>query len=131
MIKDKLNEVDRKTAWAFNPWLPPVLATLAVFVVALAFDSGEPARRASILAASGAIVVCFGLLSIARPVIRVGGWVAYHDKSVTTDGGSFDPSPAESRAIEEARKDTLSVQVIGPAMAIGGTLTNGFSGLLV
>lgn len=75
-------------------------------------------------------MACFGVFAVARPVMRAGGYLAWLANSKVIDGGHLVPTQEEiSEAIEE-RKDALAVNVIGPALVISGTLTNGLSGFL-
>lgn len=128
-IVRKLHALDRRTAWAFSPWIP-VAVSLIIFIALLWFGdfAGEPARRSSLVAAGGAVMACLGVLAVARPIIRAGGYLAWHEKSKTGDAGSAEPSPEELREEKQERSDALAVNVVGPVLAISGTLINGLSG---
>ncbi|WP_145986243.1 hypothetical protein [Sphingobium sp. YG1] len=123
--------LDRLTAWAFPPWLPIFLSVAAfVSLLVLGDFAGSPERRSPLVGLGGAIMACLGIITIARPVIRAGGYRAWYEQSKIIDGGSFKPSTEEIVEIEEGRKDSLAVNIIGPALAISGTLINGASGFI-
>lgn len=124
-----LHKMDRKTAWAFSPWVPPVVAFTLFVTVALVGDFwGVPSRRAPILALGGAITASCGVIAVVRRFVRVGGYNAWYERSRIIDGGSFDPTPDELFEDREARKDVLSEAVFGTALIIVGTMVNGASG---
>ncbi len=128
-IEDKLNGLDRKTAWPFSPWLPIVAAIVLFFVVALIGDFwGTPTRRAPVLGLGGAITACCGVVAVVRRFIRVGGYNAWYEQSKSVGGGSLKPTAEELAEEQEGRKDVLSEAVVGTALIIVGTLVNGASG---
>ncbi len=110
----------------FDPRLMLLLAAIAMLVP---FGvKGIPGP--TIWAAIGSIICVLGVLSVGRPVLRQ-GYYAWRVASQVIDGGYADPSSAPPEWIEKERQeelDALAVQVIGPALIIGGTLLNGFSG---
>jgi len=131
-VIERLHAWDRRTRWAFHPFLPAIVALSINVLVALTcgLSTAEAGRDGAILAASGAVMICCGLWSLARPMIRVGGWGAYHERLIEMDASSSDLGLEQLQEQRAARNDTLSVQVVGPVLAISGTLLNGFSGLI-
>jgi hypothetical protein len=91
----------------------------------------HPACTASfkVSARCGALWVIFAAAMIARPIIRV-GYRNWYLSTKTIDGGSFKPTAEE---IEEGRQsdiDALCVQILGPCLAILGTLLWAYGDLL-
>lgn len=81
------------------------------------------------VARCGALWIIFAAAMIARPIIRV-GYRNWYQSTKTIDGGSFKPTAEE---IEEGRQsdiDALCVQILGPCLAILGTLLWAYGDLL-
>ncbi len=56
------------------------------------------------------------------------GYATWLAQSNITDGGTFVETPEQKVARQEADKDALAIQAIGPVLVAFGTLLNGFSG---
>ncbi|GEM_PF-1900767 len=131
---DIFDKLDGKGKWAFSPFLGWVLSfafTVVLGGLRIVLNYGAEAINSDVMALVGAVMVCFGAVTVARPVIRVGGYKAWVEKNSVIGGGNFVPTDAE---IEERRQvvlDSKAVNFTGPALAIAGTLINGVSGLLL
>lgn len=116
---------------AFNPAIGWQLAAVVLIVhVALAFVLGDPGW----LSAGGALVIILGVLTIARPLIRQG------DRKVLESGRTIlrQVREVEGRVVlvnpeEENQRfqDARAEYQHGPAIAIVGTLINGYGSLLL
>ena len=80
------------------------------------------------MALFGAVMACLGVFTIARPVIRAGGYKAWLQKSSEIIAAPYVLDQAALKEAKEAEKDSLAVNIIGPALAIVGTIMNGASG---
>jgi hypothetical protein len=78
------------------------------------------------LPAVGAIVAVLRVLTIGRPVIRLGyqNWVS---RETIIDGGTFSNGLTEKEEERQQKHDACAVQCYGPLLVILGTLMNGFS----
>lgn len=111
---------------AFNPWAGVVPS--AVVILGAVLLPGVP--RAAPLAAAGAIVAAIGVLTLGRPIVRL-GYKQWRETSQNVDGGYFssEEEPPEFKAeVDEQNKDAVAVQIVGPSLVVVGTLLNGFSG---
>ena len=111
---------------AFPSWVGIPFAGL-VALVAWKFQTHSVS-----FAAAGAVIAVLGVLTIGRPIFRLGysEWLKNHR---SLDGGYFTPEeepPEYKREKEEEEKDALAVQFIGPLLVSVGTLLNGFSGFI-
>ncbi|MHB0953242.1 MAG: hypothetical protein ACYC10_15110 [Allorhizobium sp.] len=125
------DKLDGKGKWAFSPWIG-VFATLLFiigFSVARIWHGVDPVTNNTI-ALTGAVMICLGAFTVARPVIRVGGYRAWHEKSQVIDCGHITPTDEEIAESEQLLLDSKAVNLTGPALVIAGTLINGVSGLL-
>ncbi|MBP2612364.1 hypothetical protein [Agrobacterium pusense] len=82
------------------------------------------------IALTGAVMVCFGAFTVARPVIRVGGYRSWYEKSRKQSYGSIVTSEEDDAEDQQLLLDSKAVNFTGPALAISGTLINGASGLM-
>jgi hypothetical protein len=74
------------------------------------------------LAQCGALWVIMGAAVIARPMIRRGGYRLWYESTKLIDHGTLSPTPSEIHAEQENELDARCVQIIGPGLAILGTL---------
>jgi len=111
----------------FHPWLFVWVAVAALVFLALAVVRC-PASRAAAIATYGAFLACCGVVTIGRPVIRVGGYKAWVEKSHHIDYGHIGQTPEETAEEAEELKDARAVQWTGPLLVIVGTMLNGLSG---
>lgn len=124
-----LDRSEGKLKWAFNPWLFASIALAVLLLGGLGWRmTGRPVSVSAALAAYGAFMACCGVVTIGRPMIRVGGYRAWHEQSRIINGGDYPPTPAEIEEDRQGRLDAMAVQVAGPALVIVGTMLNGISG---
>ena len=103
--------------WA-GMWLAVPIAILMPLIGCLSHN------LASWVALAGSIIAVIGVLTIGRPVIRL-GYAEWYKQSKIIDGGGA----CEEQDIED-QMDAEAVQKSGPILAIAGTLFNGASGFL-
>lgn len=118
-----------KGKWAFNPWTGLGLwAALIVLLQIVCGLSGFVPALSSKLAFAGALMACLGVFTIARPVIRAGGYKSWLKKTKNMNFGSLQPTTEELEEDQQVEKDAFAVNIVGPALAIVGTMMNGASG---
>ena len=124
-----LDRFEGKGKWAFHPWVGLWLwgAVVVLFSLVRQLVGFSPITAAT-LALYGAMMACLGVFTIARPVIRAGGYKSWFAKTREIKGSSYSPPLEELKEAEETEKDALAVNILGPALAIVGTLMNGASG---
>ncbi|MDK1494221.1 hypothetical protein QN219_30095 [Sinorhizobium sp. 7-81] len=124
-----MGRFEGKGKWAFDPWAGLWLwgAFVVPFSVVRLWIGLSPITTAT-LALYGAVMACLGVFTIARPVLRAGGYKSWLAKKHIIGGAPFTASSAENKEAEETEKDALAVNIIGPALAIVGTLMNGAGG---
>ena len=76
---------------------------------------GAPATRC------GATWVVFAGVIIARPIIRM-GYRAWYQSSKIIDSGHFEPTPEELEENRQSAIDARCVQLLGPVLAVLGTI---------
>lgn len=128
---DVFDKLDGKGKWAFHPWigLAGSLAFIILFSAARVWYGYKPVTNNTI-AFTGAVMICFGAFTVARPIIRVGGYRAWHEKSQIIDCGHIPPTDEGIAENRQLLLDSHAVNLAGPALVISGTLINGVSGLL-
>jgi hypothetical protein len=124
------DRMDRKWSWAFHPWFFAGAALLFTIGILLGFILGHHQNVGAAVATIGAFAACCGIVTIGRPMIRMGGYQEWLKKTQIIDGGSFNPTPEELEEERQLLADAKAVQVVGPALAIVGTMVNGLSGFL-
>ena len=107
-----------------HPWTG---GWIALFVVVALVPVGYCQHNISWAALAGAIVAVLGVLTIGRPILRL-GYKEWLKQSRTIDGGSLTPTIEEQREDLESQLDGKAVQCTGPLLVIVGTLLNGASG---
>ncbi|MGR8964225.1 hypothetical protein [Rhizobium leguminosarum] len=118
-----------KGKWAFRPWTGLGLWVGSVVLLQIVCGlSGFAPPLSSKLALAGAVMACLGVFTIARPVIRAGGYKSWLKKTSIVGGASYELTPEELEESEQVEKDALAVNIVGPALAIVGTIMNGASG---
>lgn len=121
--------LEGKGKWSFHPWTGLGLWVASVVLLEGVCDlSGFAPALSSKLALAGAVMASLGVFTIARPVIRAGGYKSWLAKTNFIDGGSLQPTAEELEEADQIEKDALAVNIIGPALAIVGTIMNGASG---
>jgi hypothetical protein len=122
---------DGKGKWAFAPWmgLGAWLVYAIIFSVVRVIFGIQPVTSGTV-AFHGAVMICVGAVTVARPVIRVGGYRKWLEKTRNVDEGHLIPTTEELAESEQEVLDARAVNLVGPALAIAGTLLNGVSGLL-
>lgn len=124
-----LDRFEGKLKWAFHPWFfVGVVLLVGLLGGWVRCVTGKPISVSAALAAYGAFMACCGVVTIGRPMIRVGGYRAWHEQSRIIDGGHIVPTPEEIEEDRQGRLDAMAVQVTGPALVIVGTMLNGISG---
>lgn len=109
---------------AFSPWLG---VWLSVPLLIGAWWIGSPGNLAKWFAATGSIVAVLGVLTLGRPVIRL-GYREWFKASNFVDGGEDPPPPTQIEEERQSNLDAKALQVSGPVLITFGTLLNGFSG---
>lgn len=111
------------------------LLTLTVLSFALGLGLSIYCRNFDWLARFGALVICWGILLLARPSIT-GKEIGQHIVASDSELSLFDPAYyAEKReSVPEWALDNLASRratgIYGPIVCFLGTLTNGFASLL-
>ncbi|ABC90789.1 hypothetical protein RHE_CH02004 [Rhizobium etli CFN 42] len=124
-----LEYFEGKGKWAFHPWSGLGLWVAAVVLLEIVCRlSGFAPALSSKLALAGAVMASLGVFTIARPVIRAGGYKSWLEKNRKIGGASYQPTPEELEEAGQIEKDALAVNIVGPALAIVGTIMNGASG---
>ena len=117
-----MREFLNRHRWMLHPWAGMWLAVpIAVFMPLIGCLSHN---LTSWVALAGSIIAVIGVLTIGRPVIRLGyaGW--YKQSQIIDGGGAYEEEDVEDKMDGEA------VQKSGPILVIVGTLLNGASGFL-
>lgn len=109
----------------FPPWIGVPIAIIILFV---AYPLAPSSELSASLAFAGAIVVLIGIVTLARPMIRVGGYNKWYEQTKHIDLGHIVPTAEEIAEERQQSKDAVAVQIWGPCLITLGTLTNGASG---
>ncbi|MBV5311518.1 hypothetical protein [Chromatium okenii] len=117
-MKEFLNH---HSATVLHPWAGAWLS-----LVIIGYDSNNLSPYAAL---AGAIVAVLGVLTLGRPIIRL-GYSEWLRQSNTIDGGTYPPTIEEQKAALENERDAKSMQITGPLLISIGTLLNGASGFL-
>lgn len=97
-------------------WGTAAVVSLAVHLLwAWNTHDGTPAARC------GATWAMFAGAIIARPIIRM-GYRKWYESTRTIDVGSFETMPEQDEEIRQNAIDAKCVQVLGPLLAVLGTL---------
>ncbi len=128
---DVFDKLEGKGKWAFSPWIGVVGSVVFIIVCsAVRLWYGLYPVTNNTIALTGAVMICFGAFTVARPVIRAGGYRSWHEKGQVIDCGHIPPTDEEIAEDRQLLLDSKAVNLTGPALAIAGTLINGASGLL-
>ncbi len=118
--------VNRHSSTLLHPWAGGLIAIpIVVGMVAIGHCKHDP----SYAALAGATVAVLGVLTVGRPILRL-GYDQWLNASRTIDGGSFKQTPEQQKAKQEENRDAQAIQLSGPLLIIFGTLLNGASGFL-
>lgn len=123
-LKEWPTRMDRRWAFAVPIWSYWVL--LGIVVTTLTWEYQQAAFVAAstkvgpYMGLGGALTACIGAFALARPIIRAGGYKAWHEQSRI--------AYAEPRETKEGLLDAHTVNVLAPAFGIVGTIINGTSG---
>ena len=123
--------LDQRFAFATPTWLYYAMLGAVVGAIFIAYQHAEIATAVKVgpyMGLGGALTACIGAFALARPIIRAGGYRAWHQQNRIINGGSLVPSAAELREEEEALRDAWAVNIIAPSFGIVGTIINGASG---
>ncbi|MBK1695428.1 hypothetical protein CKO09_11865 [Chromatium weissei] len=97
-----------------------------IVMVIIGYDRNNLSSYAAL---AGAIVAVLGVLTLGRPIIRL-GYSEWLRQSKTIDCGTFSPTAEEHKSALEYERDAKSMQITGPLLISIGTLLNGASGFL-
>jgi hypothetical protein len=109
----------------FYPW---VGAPIAAIILTSAYVLAPTSKLSASYALAGAIIAMIGVVTLARPIIRVGGYKKWYEKTKIIDYGHISPTSEEIAEDKEQSKDAAAIQLWGPALIVIGTLVNGASG---
>jgi hypothetical protein len=123
------DRMDAKWKWAFPPLLFAWMTGLFILGMTLGYVLGLQHNSSSMVAIIGAFAACCGIITLGRPMIRLGGYKAWAKSEKVKDYGSIVPTIEEIEKEKQEDKDAFAVQIIGPALAIVGTMVNGISGI--
>lgn len=119
--------LNRHTSTLLHPWAGVWMALpVTVLLMRVGYDQQNLSAYAAL---AGAIMAVLGILTLGRPLLRLG----YHEwlrQSNIIDSGHFTPTPEEQEAAIEKRRDAQAIQLSGPLLVVIGTLLNGVSGFL-
>lgn len=107
----------------FPPWSGLPIALICV-LIAWSINHHEKS-----FAATGAVIAVLGVLTIGRPIIRM-GYGRWFSASQMIDGGTFPPTREQEEEDFQQREDARAIQIYGPLLIVVGTLMNGFSGYI-
>lgn len=131
-LRDLPTRMDQRFAFAVSLWVYYALLVANVVILACAYLRADsqtmPVSIGPYLGLGGALTVGIGAFALARPIIRSGGYKAWHEQSRIFDGGTFETTPEQIREEEEGLRDARAVNVIAPAFGIVGTIINGALG---
>lgn len=131
-VRELPDRMDRRLAFAVPLWSYWLLLGITVVTLALAYQHAVSVAASTkvgpYMGLGGALTACIGALALARPIIRAGGYKAWHEHSRAIDGGTFVITPEQIREAKEGLLDARAVNVLAPAFGIVGTIINGASG---
>ena len=111
-----------------------LLCAIAAVLLLLGVATSWQCKNFQWLSRFGALVICTGVLALARPSIV--GKALLVEVSLEGGGKSNDPQSylsagqAVPQAVLEDRKSQFAVGVVGPILCLIGTAINGFADLL-
>ena len=122
---DAAARLDEKWALSFHPWWPVIVAATTIIIIGrLDNVHADPSHWTRFVSVSGAIMICAGIVSIARPILRLGGYRKWLSQSKSTSI----VTSARNAEVKEDLRDAYSVNIIGPILVLLGTLLNGAAG---
>lgn len=112
---------------AISPWCWITgSAAMLLFHVVWAIVRHDPMA----VSRCGATWVVFAGAIVARPIIRL-GYRKWYESTRKFDGGEFEASPNEIESDKQSELDARSVQILGPLLAVSGTLLWAYGDLLM